>query len=101
MIRGTTPTFSLKFADQSLDLTQAQNVYATFKQDENIITKSGTDITVSAQQVDVYLNQEESLRFNKGKMEVQLNWTYENGQRACSNVVRIDINKNLVGSVLE
>ena len=94
-------TFSLKFADDNLDLTQASNVYATFKQDENTITKTGQDITVSAKQVDVYLDQEESLRFGKGRMEVQLNWTYENGQRACSNIVKVDVNKNLVGSVLE
>ena len=27
----TTPTFSLKFTEQALDLTQAENVYVTFK----------------------------------------------------------------------
>lgn len=101
MIRGTTPTFSLKFTDDDLDLTLAYNVYATFKQEENEITKTGSDLDISAKQVDVYLDQEESLRFARGKVEVQLNWTYEDGKRACSNIVKVDVGKNLIGSVLE
>ena len=82
MIRGTTPTFQLKLADETVDLTQASNVYATFKQESNTITKTGADIEVTANQVDVYFTQSETLSFKAGTMYCQLNWTYSDGQRA-------------------
>lgn len=102
MIRGTTPTFSLMLNDETVNLTEAQNVYATFKNLNTLITKTGDDITVTANQVDVFLSQEETLLFNDGsKVEVQLNWTYEDGKRACSNIIEVYVGKNLIGSVLE
>ena len=42
----TTPTFTLNFTEQSLDLTQARNVYVTFKSEGTLITKTGEDLTV-------------------------------------------------------
>lgn len=101
MIRGTTPTFQLKITDDSVDLTQALNVYATFRQYGIELTKSGEDIDVAAHQVDVYLTQSETLQFGDGNLEVQLNWTYGDGSRAASNIKTIQVTKNLIGSVLE
>lgn len=101
MIRGTTPTFQLKITDDSVDLTQALNVYATFKQLGFQIDKSGEDIEVYEKQVDVFLSQEETLQFGDGNLEVQLNWTYGDGSRAASNIKTIQVTKNLIGSVLE
>lgn len=102
MIRGTTPTFKLLLSDEEVNLTQALNVYATFKQGTVLITKTGEDLTVTEHEVDVYLNQEESLKFKEGdKLEVQLNWTYNDGKRACSNIIKIDVGRNLLGSVAE
>ena len=101
MIRGTTPTFTLTIpSDSGVDLTQAANVYATFKQTGVAITKSGEDLTVQAHQVDVYLNQAETLQFKAGTLQIQLNWTYSNASRACSTIVNIGIDNNLVGEVL-
>lgn len=45
--RGTTPTFYLTFSEEELDLTTASNVYATFKQNEKRITKSGADLVIA------------------------------------------------------
>lgn len=101
MIRGTTPTFSLKIRDESVDLTEALNVYATFTQLSKVITKTGEDLVVSPQQVDVYLSQEETLQFTTGDVEVQLNYTYAGGQRAASRTALIRVDKNLIGRVLE
>lgn len=102
MIRGTTPTFKLLLNDEEVDLTAAANIYATFKQGTVLITKTGEDLTVTEHEVDVYLNQEESLKFKEGdKLEVQLNWTYNDGKRACSNIIKIDVGRNLLGSVAE
>lgn len=101
MVRGTTPTFQLKITDDDVDLTQATNVYATFKQLGFQIDKSGDDLVVTAKQVDVYLSQEETLQFAEGDIEIQLNWTYGDGSRAATKIKRVSIGKNLIGRVLE
>ena len=102
MIRGTTPTFKLTINDETVDLTDAINVYATFKQPCGLsLTKSGTDVQVSAREVDVYLNQEETLKFKPGQLDIQLNWTYNDGKRACSKIVRTNVGDNLIGSVIK
>lgn len=101
MIRGTTPTFKLLLNDEEVDLTAAANIYATFKQGTVLITKTGEDLTVTEHEVDVYLNQEESLKFKEGDvLEVQLNWTYSDGKRACSNIIRVNVGRNLEGGTL-
>lgn len=100
MIRGTTPTFELKITDVTVDLTQATNVYATFAQWGKTITKTGNDIDVTAQQVDVYFSQADSLSFSSGTIEVQLNWTYTDGSRAATNIIKVVIGDNLLPEVL-
>lgn len=100
MIRGTTPTFILTI-DDDIDLTTMDNVYVTVKQDCYCLTKSGTDIDVAAKQVDVFLSQEETLRFKRGTALVQMNFTYESGKRGCTNIVSIKIGDNLYGGVLK
>lgn len=101
MIRGTTPTFKLQITDDQVNLLEARNVYATFKQRDKAITKSDEDIEVSAHEVDVFLSQEETLKFKPGTIAVQLNWTYVDGVRACSNIIYVDIGENLKPEVLE
>lgn len=109
MIRGTTPTFQLIVVDDTLDLTQAANVYATFNQNETEITKTGEDLTITCtagetgntNQVNVFLDQAETLSFKVGEIYCQLNWTYANGERACSNIIRIKVGNNLIESVIE
>lgn len=100
MIRGTTPTFELKITDSTVDLTEATNVYATFAQWGKTITKTGEDIDVTAQQVDVYFSQADSLSFSSGTIEVQLNWTYTDGSRAATNIIKVVIGDNLLPEVL-
>lgn len=102
MIRGTTPTFRLTINDDDVDLTQAANVYVSFKQGcGTSLTKTGSDVEVQAKQVDVYLSQKETLLFKEGPLDIQLNWVYDNGERACSKVVRIEVEDNLIGRVLK
>ena len=100
MTRGTTPTFTLTLPE-TVDLSLAAKVYATFKQDTKKLTKTGDDITVGSHTVDVFLSQEETLSFYGGDVEVQLNWTYDDGKRACTNIVTIHVLKNLEAVVLQ
>lgn len=100
MIRGTTPTFKLSLDDETVDLTAATTVYVTFEQRGNTLTKTGADLTVTETEVDVYLTQAETLSFYRGPLEIQLNWVYSGGERACSNIIRISIGDNLLPEVL-
>lgn len=97
----TTPTFTLTFSDQALDLTQASNVYVTFQSGNHILTKNGNDLTVQAKQIDVYLNQEETSHFNLGGVKIQANWTTYYGDRAASDVVTYQISEQLLKRVVE
>lgn len=100
IIRGTTPTFTLTVSD-AVDLSTAQGVYATFRQGADVITKSGDDIVVSAHSVDVYLTQAETLLFETGTVDIQLNWTFANGERAASTISSVAWDENLLRRVVE
>lgn len=112
MIRGTTPTFTLKLRsinDQpcQVDLNEADNIYFTISQGCKTITKSGEDLELAdGQTVLVYLSQEESIGLrDKMKTEIQLNWTYKdsagNARRAATKVREIALDKQLIQKVIE
>lgn len=102
--RGTTPTFTLKFTETDLDLTQAYNVYVTFKVTrpiERTITKTGEALTVSEKQIGVFLTQAETLVFPVGPVKIQANWTTEEGKRVASTVVTYPLSEQLLERVVE
>lgn len=102
MYKGTTPTFTLTFPeDISFDNT---NVYVTAADEgkNEIWTKTETDLTVSANVIEVFLTQEETLAL-PGRILMQVNWTYVEGEvtkRACSDIVSITNKRNLKNEVL-
>lgn len=103
MYKGTTPTYI--FTNNEVDLTQATKVYVTFSDGNGneIVTKSGDDLTVEEHSVSVWLSQAETLSFPNGRVAVQINWTYneENKvKRACSEKMTITANKNLIDEVI-
>lgn len=97
----TTPTFTLNFTEQSLDLTQARNVYVTFKSEGTLITKTGEDLTVEQKSISVYPSQEETARFRTGNVKIQANWTTPTGGRAASEVATYIITDQLLKRVVE
>lgn len=97
----TTPTFTLTFSEQELDLTEAKNVYVTFTSGEYELTKEDEDITVGEKSIEVYLSQEETGNFRRGEVEIQVNWTSPDGKRVASNVVTYPISKQLLKRVVE
>lgn len=100
----TTPTFRLVFTKQGLDLTQAHNVYVTFTSGRTEITKEGDSLEIGEKQIDVYLTQEETAKFMVGDVEIQANWTMQNGgraDRAASKIAKFEISKQLLRRVIE
>ena len=99
--RGTTPTFLLTFTEEGLDLTEARNVYVTFRMGDRGLTKTGEDLTVEEKQITVCLSQEEMLMFPKGSVRIQANWTSADGGRAASNVCLYPLTEQLLPKVVE
>lgn len=98
--RATTPTFTLTFTEDGLDLTTASNVYVTFEQKDVNFTKQGADLDIEEKTIDVFLSQEETLQFQIGMVDVQVNWTMANGRRASSDVKQVEISKQLLRQVV-
>ena len=99
--RATTPTFTLTFDEQGLDLTQAENVYVTFSSGGKKVTKTGEDLTVTENTISVYLSQEDTIGWRKGEVLIQANWTLSDGQyRASSDIVRCDVSNQLLDEVV-
>ena len=97
----TTPTFILTFTKDGLDLTQAANVYVTFRSGMNVVTKKGNDLIVQAKSISVHLTQKDTAKFRHGDIEIQANWTTALGDRAASDVVNYKIDKQLLMAVIE
>lgn len=100
MVQATTPTFILTLPEE-VDLSEASNIYFTLRQKNVQINKAGDDLTVDGQTVSVYLEQAETLQLVSGAAQIQLNWTYANGSRACSNIVSVQVSENLLKEVVE
>ena len=99
MVQATTPTFILTLPSD-IDLSLADSIVLTITQGNYTLTKRKADITVAANVVSVYLSQEETLHFHQGAARLQLNWTYGDHSRACSNIVDVIVEDNLLKEVL-
>lgn len=96
----TTPTFILTFSEEELDLTEAKNVYVTFRAKEYTLTKTGSDLDIEEKSIGVNLSQEETSHMPTGYIEIQANWTMQNGGRVASEVVTYPISKQLLKQVI-
>ena len=103
MYKGTTPTFILTLP-QDVDLSIASNVYVSFaKNNGGAIEKTGDDLIVNGNVVNVFLTQKETLSFTN-EVSVQINWTYQEGsvvKRACTEIKTIDVSDNLISRAIE
>ena len=97
-MQGLTPTIIVT-VDESTDLTAAANVYVSFKQG-GAVWKKTDGFTVAAHAVDIYLEQADTLAFGVGTVEVQINWTYANGQRGATKPVALTVLPNHLLEVL-
>ena len=110
MVRGTTPTYILKLRSKCdpetiIDLSTAEDVYVTIsnKQYQILLTKSGDDLVISENTIQIFLTQEETLSIPRGDCYIQVNWTYRDGnknKRAASVIKEIASKRNLINEVL-
>ncbi len=100
MYRATTPTITFNIP---VDLTEASEVYVTFAYQGGVLTKTSESLTITTSSVAVYLSQEETLTLPVGEVTAQINWLYEEEgaiKRACSNIIKVNISRNLIDEVL-
>jgi hypothetical protein len=98
--RYTTPVFTLTFTEKDLDLTQAEEVFVTFRQACKLMTVTGEDLTVGEKTIAVSFTQEETAEFCEGDVEIQANWIIA-GKRAASEKVTYQFTDNLLKRVIE
>lgn len=103
MYKGTTPTLSLTFPD-TIDLTLATQIAVTFSDYNNnvLLEKSDAELTVTAQQIDLELSQEETLAMPKDVL-IQVNFLYMDGtisRRCASTIQGLRFEKNLKAEVM-
>lgn len=103
MYKGTTPTLSLTFPD-TIDLTLATQIAVTFSDYNNnvLLEKSDAELTVTAQQIDLELSQEETLAMPKDVL-IQVNFLYMDGtvsRRCASTIQGLRFKKNLKAEVM-
>lgn len=96
MIQYTTPTFILTLPE-TVDLSLADTIIFSLRQGCFAINKT---VTADGQDVSVFLSQEETARLKPGMCAIQLNWTYADGTRACSNIVNVRVGANLLKEVI-
>ena len=97
-MQGLTPTITVTVGND-IDLTEAAHVYVSFKQGNKLL-KLTDGFDVSAHQVDIYLEQADTLSFVPGAVEIQLNWTYSSGQRSATKPVNLSVASNHLLEVL-
>lgn len=97
-MQGLTPTITVT-VDDEIDLTEAAHIYVSFKQGAKLLTKTD-GLDVSAHEVDIYLEQAETLSFAPGVVEIQMNWTYASGQRMATKPVGLAVMPNHLLEVL-
>lgn len=99
---GTTPTFTLTFAEETgVNLTEAANVYVTFRSGIDTITKTGDELEIGERTIGVLLTQDETLSFCMGLVSIQANWTTQEGKRIASEVVNYRFDPQLLMRVIE
>lgn len=100
MHQGITPTITLTLPE-TIDLTYANNVYVTFVCGNKKLQKTGSDLAIDGNEIEVTLTQEETLAMKT--VYVQVNWTYLEGgatKRAASDIVCVNFKRTLEPEVL-
>lgn len=96
--KATTPTYLLTF--NGVDFNDANEIVVTITDGNRTVLlelePEHTENTLSFE-----LTQAQTLAMPAAPCLLQVNWTYGDGKRACSNIARIDFKANLKNEVME
>ena len=94
MYTGTTPTLTFTFAD--FDPSDADSVILTFSVGNRpFLELDEGDLTITSSAISVALTQAQTLAFPLGSVRCQINFLFDDGSRAATDIVHINIFQNL------
>lgn len=102
MVRATTPIITLRIKNDEIDLNQAEVIFVSIVQGKTTIELKKEDLLeINKNIIKFCLTQEQSLSLNeKIDVEIQVNWTYLDGnnvsRRGATKVKNINIDKQLL-----
>lgn len=99
MRRGTTPTHIF---ETDIDLTDAEVVYLTYKQDGNtVLHKEKEELNIESDKVTVELSQTDTLMFSTiGRVQIQIRARYPDGSAIASEIIDTTANAILREGVI-
>jgi hypothetical protein len=95
-----TPTIKFELPED-VDTSLFQNIYFALRQRSVLIIRTGENIEVDGQNINVFLPQTETVKIRSGRASISLDWTYPNGLRGGTETEEIECEDNLIGRVLE
>ena len=100
MRRGTTPDIIMTL--EGIDFIDLSDIYITFKQDKNFITKTMQDVTYDeeSRQINIHLTQEDTLLFHNGYVFIQLRAKTGSGNAVATDIVRLNVDEILKEGVI-
>lgn len=103
MIPACTHELRLELDDHTINLNDASEVYVTLEQDYTSMTFSGDELEIDGYKVNVFLTQEQSLKFSDFKpAKVQVNWIFDGSPvlRAATDPAIVNMGEQLLRVVL-
>lgn len=100
MRRGTTPDIIMTL--EGIDFECLTDVYITFKQDKNLITKTKQDVSYDEEkkQINVHLTQEDTLSWHNGYVFIQLRALTDSGNAVATDIVQLNVDAILKEGVI-
>lgn len=101
MYRATTPTIILN-VNTELDLSMIEKCHVTIKSENGgtSITYNDVNIDIENNKISFTMTQEETLKFNVGKIKLQIRAKLTNGAVVPSNIIVTTMNEILEESIL-
>ena len=98
MRQGTTPTIVINV--NNIDLSELKSVYITFEQDGHLLRKDMSQIEIEDDEIRITLTQEETLKFKKGIVNVQLRAITQDGLAIASSIATTKVHRILDKEVI-
>ena len=98
MRQGTTPTIVINV--NNIDLSELKSVYITFEQDGYLLRKDMSQIEIEDDEIRITLTQEETLKFKKGIVNVQLRAITQDGLVIASSIATTTVHRILDKEVI-
>lgn len=101
MYKGTTPTFIFTFPPD-FDPSLAEEVVLTFSANKRdpILEKTTENLEITSEFIAVFLTQQETLALPTGRIHCQINFVYNDGSRASTDIQTFVADNNLHNSVI-